>query len=314
MAQRLILPPPAALCYNSTMSRPEINAMTPQEIIQDIDQLFSLPDVVLRVNELLESDQSTISDIGAVISNDPALSARLLKLVNSAFYGFPAQVDTISRAIGLIGTNEVRSIVLASSATSVFRDVSSDLIDMNSFWHRSVYCGLVAKKIAAATRRTRGESQFLTGLFHDLGKLILIIKAPQDYEQLMRVSSEQGTLMSDLEEEWLGFSSAELGAQLLAHWHLPESLWLPVKHQYHPEACDLFVNETHTLNLAMQVTNCVEPELKSGSPQDKIELLDSVAMDDFDLSRENLSTIAGDANIESLEVLSIINPTNATVY
>ena len=82
--------------------------MTPQEIIQDIDQLFSLPDVVLRINELLDSDQSTISDIGDVISNDPALSARLLKLVNSAFYGFSGQVGTISRALGLIGTNEVR--------------------------------------------------------------------------------------------------------------------------------------------------------------------------------------------------------------
>jgi len=292
----------------------ESRHMTPQEIIQEIDQLFSLPDVVLRVNELLDSDSSTISDIGAVIGTDPALSARLLKLVNSAFYGFPAQVDTISRAIGLIGTNEVRSIVMASAATSVFRDVSSDLIDMNSFWHRSVYCGLVAKKIASSTRRTRGESQFLTGLLHDLGKLILIIKAPQDYEQLMRVSCEQGTLMADLEEEWLGFSSAELGAQLLAHWHLPESLWIPVKYQYHPEACDLFVSETHTLNLAMQVTNCFEPEIKAGSPSDKIELLDSIAMDDFALSREDLSNIAGDANLEALEVLSIINPAATAVY
>ncbi|WP_210394871.1 HDOD domain-containing protein [Motiliproteus sediminis] len=288
--------------------------MTPEEIIQDIDQLFSLPDVVLRVNELLESEHATITDIGDVIGHDPALSARLLKLVNSAFYGFPSQVDTISRAITLIGTNEVRSIVLASSATAVFRDVSSDLIDMNSFWHRSVYCGLVGKKIASATRRTRGESQFLTGLLHDLGKLILIIRAPAEYEQLMRVSCEQGTAMADLEEEWLGFSSAELGAQLLNHWRLPENLWQPVRHQYHPEACDEFVNETHTLNLAMRVTNCIEPELKAGSPRDKIEQLDSVAMDDFELSRDDLNMIAIDANMEALEVLSIINPAATSVY
>ncbi|MEH6628984.1 MAG: HDOD domain-containing protein, partial [Motiliproteus sp.] len=91
--------------------------MSPEDIIDGIDELVSLPDAVIRANELLDSPHGNAENIGEVISHDPGLSAKLLKLVNSAFYSFPAKIDTVSRAITLIGTNELRSLILASSAT-----------------------------------------------------------------------------------------------------------------------------------------------------------------------------------------------------
>ena len=285
-----------------------------KELIDDINQLLSLPDVVIRVNELIDSDTSSIDEIGDIINHDPALSAQLLKLVNSAFYGFPSQVDSVSRAINLIGTLELRSLIFASTASKVFGGISTDLIDMNSFWHRSVYCGLIAKKIAAATQRTKGETQFLTGLFHDIGRLILLTKLATEYEELLEASKAQGARLADLEHEWLGFSAAELGAALLEHWRLPPRLWQPVKFQHRPEAAENFVNESHILHLALQVTNCMEPEVKGGERQEHLHQLNSIALDEFDLTIEELNMIALDTNIEALEILSIINPGATTVY
>ena len=134
--------------------------MTPKELIDGIDHLVSLPDVVIRVNELIESDSATVDDIGSVINHDPALSAQLLKLVNSAFYGFPSQVDSVSRAVNLIGTTQLRSLVFASSAADAFSNISTDLIDMNSFWHRSVYCGLIAKSWPVRPNEPRARPNF----------------------------------------------------------------------------------------------------------------------------------------------------------
>jgi HD-like signal output (HDOD) protein len=288
--------------------------MTPKELIDGIDHLVSLPDVVIRVNELIESDSATVDDIGSVINHDPALSAQLLKLVNSAFYGFPSQVDSVSRAVNLIGTTQLRSLVFASSAADAFSNISTDLIDMNSFWHRSVYCGLIAKKLASATQRTKGEAQFLTGLFHDIGRLILMTRLPTEYEELLEASKARDAKLAILEHEWLGFSAAELGATLLEHWRLPPQLWMPVQFQHNPEACDQFVSECHLLNLAIKITNCMEPEIKGGETEQNLQLLDSIAIDDFDLSLEEINMIAMDTNLEALDVLSIINPSAVSIY
>ncbi|MEH6823289.1 MAG: HDOD domain-containing protein [Motiliproteus sp.] len=288
--------------------------MTPKELIDGIDHLVSLPDAVIRVNELIESESASIDDIGAVINHDPALSAQLLKLVNSAFYGFPSQVDSVSRAVNLIGTSQLRSLIFASSAADTFNNISSDLIDMNSFWHRSVYCGLIAKKLASATQRSKGEPQFLTGLLHDIGRLILMSRLPTEYEELLQASKARDAKLAMLEHEWLGFSSAELGAALLEHWRLPPQLWMPVKFQHNPEACDAFVSECHLLNLALQITNCMEPEIKGVEAEQQLNQLSSIAIDDFALSLEDLNMIALDTTLEALDVLSIINPGAVSIY
>ena len=95
----------------------------------------------------------------------------MLRLVNSAFYGFPAAIGTVSRAISLIGTDEVRTLVVASSAVSAFAGIDPRLVDMNAFWLRSVYCGLIARKLAATRFRRCTETQLLSGPLHDVGQL-----------------------------------------------------------------------------------------------------------------------------------------------
>lgn len=288
--------------------------MTPNQIIEGIDQLLSLPDVVIRINELIESDTASIEEIAEVIGHDPALSAQLLKLVNSAFYGFPAQIDSIARATNLIGTDEIRSLVFASSAASVFGNISSDLIDMDSFWHRSVYCGLIAKKLYRLIHRSNGEAQFLVGLFHDIGRLILLTTMSQEYAQQLQQAKDTDTPLHQLEQNWLGFDAAELGATLLESWHLPARLWVPVKYQHNPETSDCLVSECLLLSLAIKITNCVEPEVKDSNITEQLNQLDQLELDEIDLNDSEIAAIAMEANLEAIEVLSIINPGATTIY
>jgi len=287
--------------------------MTPEEIIKDIRQLVSLPDAVVRANQLLDSPTADSVTIGEVISHDPALSAQLLKLVNSAFYNFPKPIDTISRAITVIGLNELRSLIFASSSTQTFNRLAPEIFDMDSFWQRSVYAGLVAKKLAALLSEGNGEAMFLTGLLHDIGRLILFARLPDVAQQIFEQAEKTGERLAEIETERLGFNSTQLGSTLLESWHLPQKMWEPIRFQQNPEKSADYHEETVILNLALNVTACVEPELKTGQPL-KLDSLQNIHLNEIELTTEQLSMVAADANLDSFEVLAIINPNSTMVF
>lgn len=287
--------------------------MTPEQIIKDIKQLVSLPEAVIRANQLLDSPRANAAEIGEVISHDPALSAQLLKLVNSAFYNFPNKVETISRAITLIGLNELRSIIFAASSAQTFNQLAPETIDMDAFWQRSVYCGLMAKKLAELSRDDSAEALFIAGLLHDVGRLILFVQLPDLAQQLVERAKQGNKRLTDVENELLGFSTAELGAALLKSWHLPNKLWEPVRYQHHPEEAETCPNEASLLNLALKMTDCIEPELKTGKTQE-LKNLQPVVLNGTELTTEQLQLLATDVNLESFEVLAIVNPNAMMIY
>ncbi len=290
-------------------------ALNPKEIINGIDDLLSLPDVVLRANELLDSDAASAQEIGSVISLDPGLSARLLKLVNSAFYGFPGQIDTISRAVTMIGTNELQSLILATTATNTFNNIAAEHVDMNSFWHRSVFCGLLAKKIYSRNNKSKGEALFLIGLLHDIGKLILFAQRPVEAAAIISSAANSQRTLADIENEILGFPTAHLGAELLKSWRLPEPLWVAIRHQHRPTSALEFEKEARALNLAIAISNAFEPSLKSQQPLDTDAIeLDQESVACFDLDQDALCDIVLDASLESFDTLTIINPAATTIY
>ena len=278
------------------------------ELIEKTSHLVSLPEAVMRANELIDDVNAGSKEIGDVISLDPNLSATLLKLANSAFYSFPSKIDSIAQAITLIGTRELRSLIVASSAVSAFQGVNSTLIDMNTFWQRAVYCGLVGKKIASRGRG-KGESQFLCGLLHDVGKLILLMEMPRESNMVYQLRAEGGNMIRDLELEWFGFSSAELGGALLKSWRLPSRIWEPVKYQHNPEASREFFDEAHTLQLALDITDTVAPEVKTATDEcGRFENFVNPAADVLDISLDDIENITAEVDMECLEVISIINP------
>ncbi len=206
---------------------------SPDDILKEDPQLVSLPEVFVRINDVLKNPNSTIDDATDVISMDPSLSAKLLKLVNSAFYGrtmraaqgrFPTKVDTLSRAVTIVGGKQLATIALGVSVLPIFHDIPKEFINMRSFWKHSIACGVIARGLAAKTSPGAEESCFVAGLLHDIGRLIMYKHMPAaSGAALVRARSESLPLTS-VERELFGWDHARMGGLLLRKWQYPEAL------------------------------------------------------------------------------------------
>ncbi len=232
--------------------------MTPKELVSGNIDLVSLPDICVRVQAMTEDPDCTSADIGKVISQDIALTASLLKLVNSAYYGFPAKIDTVSRAVSIVGTRELRDISLTMAAVEVFSSIPNSLIDMASFWKHSVFCGLLAQALSEHCNVLHKERLFIAGLLHDIGKLLIYCRLPEKACEILK-GIESGSGNACLEEQRvLGFDHAQVGAELLVLWQLPESLQETIACHHSPELAEDAKLEAAIIHIANGVTNFIE--------------------------------------------------------
>lgn len=210
--------------------------MTPQELVSGVVRLVSLPEVCIRVNEMMDDPAVNATDIGKVISQDTSLTARLLKIVNSAFYGFQARIDTVSRAVTVIGLRELRGLVLAASAVESFSKLPNDVLNLVNFWRHSVYCGVVAQLLAQKCNVLHSERLFIAGLLHDIGKLVVTYKMVKESREVIKRVETKKAFDFEVEQAILGFDHAEVGGELLQEWNMPESLCNSVKYHHRPRA------------------------------------------------------------------------------
>ncbi len=206
-----------------------------EKLIERSGKLGSLPAIVYKVFGVMDDPKSTATNIGKVINDDPALTARLLKLVNSPFYGFTAKVDTVYRAVALIGHKELRSVVVAASAINVFDGIPSDLVSMKDFWKRSLSTAVTARVLAAFKREPQIERFFIAGLLHDIGSLLLYLKMPDEMSQALQLQKTDRLELAKAEKEIMGFDHTEVGGSLLKKWNLPPQICGAVRYQLEPE-------------------------------------------------------------------------------
>ncbi len=232
---------------------------TPESLVRDNVQLVSLPEVCMQVQSMADDPRCGAEDLGQLIGQDTALTTKLLKLVNSAFYGFSAKVETVSRAVSLVGIAELRNITLAASATELFADIPAERMDMVSFWRHSVFTGLVARKLAKSCNVLHNERLFTAGLLHDVGRLLIFMRLPEESNEIL--ASERAhhqDNLCDVERAILGFDHAEAGAELLKFWQLPPSLYAAVRHHHHPQDAEEARLEAAIVHLANAITHYLE--------------------------------------------------------
>lgn len=211
-------------------------------------RLVSLPDVYLRLKAVLDDPNSNLADIAEVVGNDPAMTARILRIVNSAYFGLGSEVDTVSRAVSLLGSQEVHDLVLATSVAESFAGMSNEIVDMHKFWERSVVCAITSRELATLCNFLDSERLFVGGLLRDIGHLFIYQIAPQEARQAIELAREQGTPLYQAERALLGVDYAKVGADLMRKWQLPQSLWEPTEYQVEPEKShdyDIFTNVIH---------------------------------------------------------------------
>jgi HD-like signal output (HDOD) protein len=230
-------------------------------LYHSLDSL-SLPDVYLRLREVMESDNASMDDAAEVISLDPALAARVLRMANSAFYGFRSKVDTISRAANILGMQKIHDIVLAAGVAKSFDDVTNELMDLNTFWYRSVHCGFLAQGIAAGAGLRNSESLFVRGLLHDIGHLVLFSHYPDACRQALAHADEGLEARLYEEHQAIGVDALEFAAELARVWQLPSSFVDSYQHLMRPEdVAGPVAREIGILHIAVQFSHGIDSDL-----------------------------------------------------
>jgi putative nucleotidyltransferase with HDIG domain len=227
------------------------------EIVKDVSGLTSLPEVSIKVNQMVDDPDCGVNEIGKVISQDPALSAQLLRIANSPFYGFSATIDSISRAVTVLGTQQIRDLVFSTTATKAFSGIPNEIISVDDFWHHSLYCGLLARELANQNHKAQGEMLFTAGLLHDIGHLVMFNRIPELSNQAIMHTIEPGVNLElyQSEREMIGFDHAEVGGKLAEQWQLPKNLIECVMYHHEPERATDFPDEVLLIYIANKVAS-----------------------------------------------------------
>ena len=199
---------------------------TASDLVKDISGLVTLPDVYMRISQLLDNPNSGAGDIAKAIGRDPAFTLRLLKVANSALYRFPSAVGTVAKAVSVIGTLQIRNLALSMSVAKSFAGLPNDLISMENFWKHSLYCALIARYLAREARRCDPDALFTAGLLHDIGELVIFNRRPDAAREALQtvLDSDNEMQVFEAERQALGFDHCAVGGELARQWHLPPLL------------------------------------------------------------------------------------------
>ena len=265
---------PEGMDLDAPGRRPALSDLVQREV-----QLCSFPDIYFRIKEVLDSPRSSASHVAEVVSKDTSLSAKLLRVVNSAFYGFPSRIDSISRAVAIIGSNELSTLALGISAINLFKDIPPNCVNMRSFWEHSVACGVYARVLAFSKKSSHEERFFVGGLLHDIGRLVLFRRYPKYMTRALYLSKERSCQLFEAEGEVFDFSHASVGGLLLAEWKLPPVVADMVRYHHNPtKAPTLF--DASVLHLADIIAGAVR---RGSSGSFLVSALDDEAWKALDL-------------------------------
>jgi putative nucleotidyltransferase with HDIG domain len=209
----------------------------PEQLVADIGDVVSFPEAAAHIIEVVDDSNSTDKQVAHALGLDPALAARVLRISNSAYYSTGTRVDSIDRAVRVLGRHRMRDVVLGISAIRAFEGIPIEVVRMDDFWSHSLYCGILAHLIAELGKPALTESAFTAGLLHDIGQLVLFMRAPEESRlALLRVAAEGDELtMADAETSIIGFSHMDVGMHLAKAWRLPPSLAEPIGFHHRPQ-------------------------------------------------------------------------------
>jgi len=214
--------------------------------------------VIEEIEAALQSPECNLVTVAEAIGKEPDLTARLLKLGNSPFYGFSSRLTTVNEAISLIGIRQAQDLIQASSVIERFAGVSPDLVSMESFWRHSLACGIGARLLAMEKRLPKPDKFFVAGLLHDVGRLVLFSQAPDAARRVFDLYRRERLLLREAETRVLGFDHQQIGEALLRHWQYPPPLVYAIACHHQPAAGDNPSMEAAIVHLADHLVNAMQ--------------------------------------------------------
>jgi HD-like signal output (HDOD) protein len=207
----------------------------PARIVAHETELTSFPDIYFKLKEEAESPKASVRTLTDLVSRDMGLTAKLLKLANSPLYGLPESVESIERAIAIIGIQELSTLALGITAINYFHGIPPELVDMRRFWRHSISTGLIAKIIANAIGEMKNERFFIAGLLHDCGRLILFKKLPYASTEALLYARENFVPIVEAERTVFEFTHTDLSTELLANWQFPKHIAELINFHHNPQ-------------------------------------------------------------------------------
>ncbi|MDD5673152.1 MAG: HDOD domain-containing protein [Chitinivibrionales bacterium] len=221
------------------MSSPLENAEL-RERIEHITNLPTLPQVATRLISIINKPSTSFSDVAFVVGQDMALSAKILRMANSAFYGVPRTVSTVQNAVAILGLKVITTLVVSLTVFDLFPKESKKLLfDRKAFWYHCLGCGLIAKLYCNALPKVvlfDAEEAFCAGLLHDIGKVVMEQYLHADFHKALRHAAKNHLPLYESEKEILGFTHTDVGAWLIGPWGLPLELSAPIAYHHEPES------------------------------------------------------------------------------
>jgi putative nucleotidyltransferase with HDIG domain len=215
--------------------------------VEGTTNISTIPDVVVKLRRMMDSPQVSAATVGDEVSKDQVLAAKVLRLVNSGFYGFRTPITTITQAMVLLGFDVVKTLVLSASVLDILELMNQYL---SGLWEHSLATARVANALADRLKLPNPEEIAVSGLLHDLGKVVIAQKFPSEHHAIRDIVSQRNCLQIDAEREVLGVAHPEIGMWLLKRWGLPAKLVYPIAYhtQFHPGRD--FADRTAVIHLA----------------------------------------------------------------
>jgi len=251
-----------------------------QELVAYIETLAALPTVYYRVREQLESPDGTIAEVARLVESDPAITAGILRLVNSAFYGFSRKIETVERAIPILGMQQTHDLVLAMTISAVFDGIQPQSMDMKHYWQHCMMTALGARELAHVACGPASDRLFVIGLLADIGHPVMYQTVPELALEARAEAEAGNEPLSVSERRIVGCDFAEVGAALMDNWQLPTRFAEVVGAQLAPRLAGERMREAEVLHVAQAIS---EAERKNVPSAEAVERIDPRIWEDLEI-------------------------------
>ncbi|QOV91763.1 HDOD domain-containing protein [Humisphaera borealis] len=288
------------------VAAPVIN---PHEAVKKVTTIATLPEVTAKIIATVENPKSSAQELHKIVSHDPALVTRILKVVNSAFYGLPGQIGSIERAIVLLGLNAVKNIAVAASLGQLFRGAKlSDTFSAKDLWRHCIAVGVASRDLAKQMKLPMAEEAFLAGMIHDMGILVSMQLWPEQIRAVCdrashAIGASDAATFCEMEREMIGADHQQLGLALAEQWKFPQACQLVAGNHHNPSALG---GQSRLLVSVVYAADTICCQSKHGFNLTAInQKLDSAGLDDVKIDRALIERTA--ANLDELvEVASSV--------
>ncbi len=229
--------------------------------IEQVGELPTLPHVVQKLASMIGRPNVSAEEIGTLIEKDQVLSAKVLRLANSPFYGFPSRIASVAHAVVVLGLSVVKGLTLCATAFDMMKNAG-----MNDLWRHSLGVAMTAHILGAKAGMKNPEEVFVGGLLHDIGKVVLYVKWPDVGQQITAATKDSARSRMDTERELFDVTHADVGGWLATAWHLPTSLREPILHHHLPSAAQ----EAKLQTAIVHVADVLVKGLACGNPGDDL--------------------------------------------